>query len=658
MPLIQILVAVSSVSASRQLPVDANLGDDVFLLQVQTAYVGTQGEKTKALKEHPSKSHNSSASFPILQAHNSSELNLLDPTSQPSATMGNDGVNHSEDVGFVHNGVELNELPSAADAQDTSILGFHHTTENRSENRGVLHEGVLSEMKAQNASEDLGVVHKGLFSELKTQNASAPSTSNSVTEEMLEMHESNEVLSTTLDNDSEDFGFVHKESDPASEALNASVLTPHHPVTPQTHGATGLVAGEIENHSGNPGFVKQKPASEPETLNASELTSHHLAASAKFPVASPENHAGNSSFVPGSISPAQAPNASALRTYHPAGNLGFVNQKSPSAPEILNASDLTSHLFAAKALLQAATPANHTENSSFVPRPLSAVQALNGSVLRTYNHVVDAAFENHSPDLEFLHKGSLSASHAHNVTALKVHHPVVDLTLEKHTEARHYSEDIGLAHIVAPKDVASKKQSRPSASARNTDEEHGNTEDPNVIDQFAWEQQNRALDFHEHRPSSIAVASHQSGLMYNAWLVSRVGFGVVVGMTVALMWLLQCSRLCTRSAATPIPRENFDQQVLADVYKVALSSKLHHGRSPTSPQEKYDQISNHLLADVYQAARSRPRVHTPTLAETVAESSRVLRWVASKRSKQTAAQTDEAANHFKAKNAAKRWYDS
>merc|ERR1719160_1435274 len=145
-------------------------------------------------------------------------------------------------------------------------------------------------MKAQNASEDLGVVHKGLFSELKTQNASAPSTSNSVTEEMLEMHESNEVLSTTLDNDSEDFGFVHKESDPASEALNASVLTPHHPVTPQTHGATGLVAGEIENHSGNPGFVKQKTASEPEILNASDLTSHLFAAKALLQAATPANH--------------------------------------------------------------------------------------------------------------------------------------------------------------------------------------------------------------------------------------------------------------------------------------------------------------------------------------------------------------------------------
>jgi len=269
------------------------------------------------------------------------------------------------------------------------------------------------------------------------------------------------------------------------------------------------------------------------------------------------------------------------------------------------------------------------------------------------SQMADSMLANHSED----HALAVNRLYALANNASGLHHPMVDAMPKTHVMARleNHSEDFEFAHIVAPKKGASKKLDRTGTRTKSVSEDHSGSPNVQILEHL--EMQIRALDFHEHRPSAASiVAAHQSGLMYNAWLVSRAGFGVVVGMAVAFMWLLQCSRVFTRSVATPI-RENFDQHVLADVYKAAKCSKVctRSGvRATPSPKARHEQ---RILADVYKAAQSRPRVHTQGLAETVAESSRVLRWVASKRSKKAASHGDDAGDHCKPEDAAKRWYD-
>lgn len=348
-------------------------------------------------------------------------------------------------------------------------------------------------------------------------------------------------------------------------------------------------------------------------------------------------------------------------------------------------------LYMGNAIAEAATLQNHSDDFVSAHSDFhSTSKTANTSILSTQHQLMDSTKDELSQeDDAFGHDGAHETDGADGADGA---HGDEDQHIHVNVTARSPQQDV--------KDEASKKQARtaPKFNDRN------GIRDTKVLENnyVEWDMppQIRALDFLEHRPSAVEVAAHQSGLMYNVWLVSRAGFGVVVGIAVALMWLLQCSRLCTRTTASPMPREAFDQQVLADVYKdlkdlersqsskiSMISWRLAAATTPITPEarqderflvdvykaaersklpirssstpiqtarERYDQ---RILDDVYKVAQARPRVHKSGLEETVAESSRLLRWAASKRSKKKDSHGDEAADHFESKTAAKRWYD-
>jgi len=367
------------------------------------------------------------------------------------------------------------------------------------------------------------------------------------------------------------------------ESYNSSLPTPHHPsaeVSPQNHGIVinKTSAATLVNHSINPLFDRKESLTSLDSHNATLLIHQHPKAEAE------------------AVSVERVLNASltAVLENH-SKNLGF-------ARDNLDAVSLT-HNFSVSSLYMAEVKSENTalnRSSEASPENLSKEHELvrNGS-----SAAVAGMLENHSAELGFL-----------------LHDPTKVMQLKNH------SEDLGFVHVTAPKGITSKKQGNSGAIGTHIGDvevDHSDSRDAKLeaaLDLLAWElQHNRALSFQEHRPSAEEVAARQSGLTV---LVAGAGLCVVVGMAIAFLWVLQCSKLCTRSV-TPTARENFDQQV---------------------------------LADVYNKAQSRPRMRPPDIVETVAESSRVLRWVAGKRSVKT--HSHEPADFFEESKAAQRWYDN
>jgi len=486
----------------------------------------------------------------------------------------------------------------------SALSMYHPTARAKLESLGAI-SAVL-----ENHSEDVGLVHLSVSA---AHNSSAMSQDYPKAEAKLNNHGTKVSLAATFKSHSE-IAFVHNETLSVSEADSASALSLRHPIADETHekhGTNGNLEATLEDHRDLLGLVHLSMSA---PNNSLALSLHRPLADATL-----DDHGAN------------VPLAAKLENH--SEDLALAHDGPISVSE-------ADHPFALS-LRHPMAEAKHENHG-------------------TFGHL-EATLKNHSKDLEFVHQGRLSASEVHNDSALSIRDSLVDVRVEEHAAAKleNHSEDLGFVHVVAPKPLPSKKQSRTGALEKNAHEDSSDMEEAKLLEIWVGEmQQNRALDFHEHRPSAVeVVAAHQSGLLYNAWLVSRAGFGVVVGLAVALMWLLQCSRLCTRSVATP-KREEFDQRVLADVYKSAQCSKLCARMAATStqiPRENYDQ---HVLADVYKAAQARSRLHTPGLVETVADSSRLLRWVSGKRSKKTDdTHGDEAADYFEAKHVAKRWYD-
>lgn len=366
------------------------------------------------------------------------------------------------------------------------------------------------------------------------------------------------------------------------ESYNSSLPTPHHPladVSPQNHGIVinKTSAATPENHSENPLFDRKESLTSLDSHNATLLMHQHPKAEA--------------------VSVERVLNASLTTVLeNHSKNLGF-------ARDNLDAVSLT-HNFSVSSLYMAEVKSENTalnRSSEASPENPSKEHELvrNGS-----SAAVAGMLENHSAELGFL-----------------LHDPTKVMQLKNH------SEDLGFVHVAAPKGITSKKQGNSGAIGTHIGDvevDHSDSRDAKLeaaLDLLAWElQHNRALSFQEHRPSAEEVAARQSGLTV---LVAGAGLCVVVGMAIAFLWVLQCSKLCTRSVGPSTARENFDQ---------------------------------HVLADVYNTARSRPRMRPPDIVETVAESSRVLRWVAGKRSVKT--HSHEAADFFEESKAAQRWYDN